>query len=385
MGPSTQQRIVLVLVGLVLMLAVLNACSPQRAWEAMLVLEDVRRGPLPSQLDAVTQPPSRSSVEYSCHEGTCMADIYRGGTPAAAGLVLVPGVTDQGKDDPRVVVFADTLARAGFAVLVPEITGLRQFRVSAININDVESAFIYLRNNIGLASNRRAGIGAFSYAVGPAMLAALEPAIASDVDFFVAVGGYHDLNDALNYFTTGYYREQDRWQYQRPRDAAKWIFVLSNLDYLDNERERNLLQLMALRKLANAQADVSDLVRELGDQGLSVYALLNNTNPERTPRLLEQLPAGVRSTIAALTLADKPLEHLHGEVLLIHGLDDDMIPYTESIALSKALADQPHHLYLVDGLIHVDVEPGLLDSITLWRAVDRLLALRDMPRAAKSH
>ena len=85
-----------------------------------------------------------------------------------------------------------------------------------------------------------------------------------------------------------------------------------------------------------------------------------------------------------MTLTDKPLERLHGEVLLIHGLDDDMIPYTESVALANALSGHAHNLYVVDGLMHVDLEPGLLDSITLWRAVDRLLTLRDMSRTTKS-
>ena len=381
MKRPTWQGYTLIGIAAALALALLISCSPQRAWEAVLVLEDIRGGALPSQLDAITQAPARVSIEYPCRQRVCLADVYHGRQPAAAGLVLVPGVTDQGKDDPRVVVFADTLARAGFTVLVPEVAGLRQFRVSIDNVVDIEAAFAQLRTNSGLAPERRAGIGAFSYAVGPAVLAALNPGITAEVDFFVAVGGYHDLSHALTFFTTGYYREGDAWRYRRPRDAAKWIFVLSNLHYLDNEQDREALRLMGRRKLANPNADVSALVNELGPQGLSVHELLDNTNPSRVPNLLARLPTGVREAIAALTLTDKPLARLRAEVLLIHGLDDDMIPYTESIALSEALGSQPHSLYLVDGLMHVDVEPGLLDSLTLWRAVERLLTLRDTPRA----
>jgi hypothetical protein len=42
---------------------------------------------------------------------------------------------------------------------------------------------------------------AFSYAAGPAILAALEAEIRERTGFILAVGGYHDLGQVLTFFT----------------------------------------------------------------------------------------------------------------------------------------------------------------------------------------
>jgi pimeloyl-ACP methyl ester carboxylesterase len=81
--------------------------------------------------------------------------------------------------------------------------------------------------------------------------------------------------------------------------------------------------------------------------------------------------------IDALDLANKDLTLLDARLLLIHGYDDSIIPYTESIALAAALPKEQARLYLVDGLAHVDLEPGLRSRFRLWRAIHALLVERD--------
>src|SRR3970282_281862 len=44
------------------------------------------------------------------------------------------------KDDPRLVAFATTLARARFLVLVPDVAGLRQLRVRAADAREIADA-----------------------------------------------------------------------------------------------------------------------------------------------------------------------------------------------------------------------------------------------------
>ncbi len=64
--------------------------------------------------------------------------------------------------------------------------------------------------------------------------------------------------------------------------------------------------------------------------------------------------------------------------MLIHGRDDEIIPYSESLALAAAAGEDKAELFLVDNLAHVDLGPGSLDDqLTLWRAAYRLLEERD--------
>ena len=121
----------------------LAACSPPRALEAARVLGDVAAGSGPSALKDSVPPPTRTSL--SDPDGRQpLGDLYWPGEDAAAVLVLVPGAAQRGKDDPRLTAFANTLARARFAVLVPEIGNLRTQRLSAEDARPIGAAIRYL-------------------------------------------------------------------------------------------------------------------------------------------------------------------------------------------------------------------------------------------------
>ena len=52
----------------------------------------------------------------------------------------------------------------------------------------------------------RFAVAAISYAVAPAILAALTQPGGERMALIVGIGGYHDLTAAITYLTTGYYR-----------------------------------------------------------------------------------------------------------------------------------------------------------------------------------
>ena len=56
------------------------------------------------------------------------------------------------------------------------------------------------------------------------------------------------------------------------------------------------------------------------------------------------------------------------------------MPYTERVALARALAPGRARLFLLEGLHHVDREIRGLDAWRMWRAVQAVLAQRDRDR-----
>lgn len=361
----------------VVMLLCGAACHPGRHYEAALVLADIASGDQPSRLKRSVPAPQRLTVDYLVNGHPRRGDLYRPQKETRAGLLLIPGVAEAGKDDPRLVTFATTLARAGFAVLVPDLPNLRQLRVSPTDVDEVVAAFAWLVADPARAPQGRAGMGAFSYAAGPALLAALDEAIRQQVQFVFAVGGYYDLPQVLTFFTTGYYRLEDQWKYLQPSDYGKWAFVASNIHLLNDVEDRRIFRRLTLRKLTDPAAPVGDLVPGLGSEGRALYAFVTNRDPRRARQLLAALPGAMQADVAALNVAGRDLSRLSARLILIHGLQDPMIPYVQSVALAGASPTGRARLFLVDGLDHVDVAPELPDRWRLWRAVALLLAARD--------
>jgi len=372
----TRTRTLLFLILMVASLQ-LTGCSPRRGWEAALVLADIAAGSTESRLKTTTPVPRREAVVFAVEERRYRGDLYLPAEETAAALLLLPGAAETGKDDPRLVAFATTLARARFNVLVPDIASLRQLKVNPGNVREFADALVWLASRPDLSPDGRAGMVAFSYAAGPAILAALEPPAQERTDFILAVGPYFDLRRTLTFFTTGCFQVGEKWRYLEPNAYGKWVFVLSNLDRLADPGDRERLRLMAERKKADLNAPLDDLAQGLTPEGKRLYAFITNRDVEKASQLIEGLPAGVRADIAALTLVGKALGRLQARLLLVHGTDDSIIPFSESLALAAALPKDKAHLFLVDGLAHVDLEPGLWSRLRLWRAIYLLLTERD--------
>jgi hypothetical protein len=115
----------------------------------------------------------------------------------------------------------------------------------------------------------------------------------------------------------------------------------------------------------------------LSREGKSVYTFITNADPEKVAELISKLPKTIQAEVSALSLVNKDLSNLKAKMILVHGLDDDIIHHTQSQALYKALPKRQADLHLVDNLVHVELKPGLVGSWRLLKAVTALLKERD--------
>ena len=359
---------------------VLAACGEQ-AGEARLLLQDIAAGWAPSELKRVTRPPERRDVAWRIDGRDGMGDLYLPADGALARMVLVPGLTEQGRRDPRITALAQTLARMRFAVLVPDIANLRRLRVGPEDSRAIADAAVALTGLPSGGAESPVGLAAVSYAVGPALIGALEPDAARHIGFLAAIGGYYDMTAVVTYLTTGRFRDgaEGDWRTGRPHGLAKWRFVAVNADQLEDPADRAAFTLIARRRVADPTAGIDDLAAGLGPDGIALLALLENRDPDSVPGLIAALPPALRSGFAALSPSRYDLTRLEARLILVHGRDDPAVPFTESIALAAAVPPGQADLFLLDGLDHVDFrsELGFGDQLVLLDAAQAVLAERN--------
>jgi len=255
------------------------------------------------------------------------------------GLLLNHGVIDTGKDDPRLVWLATLLARSGFVVMVPDFQGMRNFRVGTQDVEEIVGAFRYLGTLKRQVDTERLGMMSFSYGAGPTLIAAADPRIRAQVKFVASFGGYYDLRSVVSYLITGVYPDGDMGVKRSPPAAAKWLFMLRNLQLVENPRDRELLEKIARRKLRNERAQVEDFSSRLGEEGSLVYQLLVSRDPARVSRLLARIPLRLRRYLDDLS-PKRIVSDLEATLIIAHGEKDPMIPYEESVKLAQAFSEQ---------------------------------------------
>lgn len=349
-----------------------------RAWtayEALLLFGDLVEHPLPAAIDL--RPAARRLVaEFAVNGRVHRGDYYQPEGVSRAGIVFIPGAVETGKDDRRVVAFATALARARFSVLVPDVVALRQLRLLPETARDVADALSWMLAGPERAPQGRLGVITTSVAIGPALIALLDPPLSESVDFFVSIGGYHDLPRTLAYLTTGHYEAHGVSLRHAPKEYGKWVYALSNAPRLDDASERQAFEALARRKLRDPEAHVGTELAHLGPTGHAIHDFIVNTDPARSSLLLERFPDRLRADVAALDLSARDLQVIKARFILVHGLDDDLIPYGESIGLATALALGQARVFLLGGLLHVDIAPQFADGWRMWCALHAMLGER---------
>ncbi|KAB7623962.1 RNA methyltransferase [Alkalilimnicola sp. S0819] len=346
--------------GLMLLCATLAGCGHLERWGSAARLVAAMADAPPEAL-----PTPAREVSYPGEARRYRADLYPAAGEARAALVLVHGFTRHGKSDPQLRRFAGQLAQARFQVLVPQIPGLTRFSVSREDVDAITASLAFLAEH----SELRQGLAAISYSVGPAMLAAM--AEGAEAEFILAIGGYHDLVEVIRFATTGH--DALGAAAGAPNELGRWLILASHAAQLPRDEDAELLRRIARRKLTARWADISDLRAQLTPAGQRVLALVNNRDPERVAPLIAGLPAVLQREIRALDLAHRDLSTLQACLVLIHGEDDPVIPPSHSVALAAAAAPGRARLFVVSGIGHVDVQPGLADAFSLWRAAVALL------------
>ena len=355
----------------------LTGCVTAESWEATRLLEDIDAAGTPSALKEETPEPQRTTERYAVGARWNVADFYHPRQPIGGALVLVPGFTPEGKDDPRVVELARSLARTRFLVMVPEVPGSRAQQVRLEDAETIADALRHLKASRPEAAGRATGAVAISYAVGLAALAALEVAEEAPLDFLVGVGGYYDSAAVVTYATTGRFRlpGSRRWESGRPLDSAKWIFLATNAAVLEDDADRRRLQALGERCFEGCAPDVAALGHELGLEGRALLDLIANRDPARVPSLVAALPEAVQQQMARLSLSQHDLSALAGRLVLVHGRLDPLIPYSESMALARAVPGSA--LFLIDGFSHITPEGvGWGGQLQLVDAIQAVLARR---------
>lgn len=306
-------------------------------------------------LSWVTATPSVRSLQIPSGAGTITADLYFLPNGRKRGAILLThGIIEAGKDDPRLIRFAHALARTGFAVLVPELKGMKSLKVLMSDVEDIVVSFRYLAALHDLVDEEKVGLLGFSYAAGPTLMSAANPEIRKRVKFVASFGGYYDPINVIRFITTGYYEYGEERGVLKPEPYGKWVFFINNLDYVESLKDRSLLEKIFTLEQEGKREKIKPYSEQLSPQGASLYELLINHDPRRVEALVEKIDPRVRGYLEKLSMAPV-MPSIQAYLIIGHGTTDPLIPYTESLRLADAAPDKRKvHMAILRLFSHVD-------------------------------
>ena len=314
--------------------------------------------PRGGSLSWVSSQPTVSHISIPGGDREIGADLYYVQDEGQrAAILLTHGIIETGKEDPRLIRFAYSLARAGFVVLIPELRGMKSLRILLSDVDDIVASFRFLASLNDQVDREKMGLLGFSFGAGPTLMAASRPSIRSQVDFLACFGGYFDPINVIRFITTGYYEYQGEEGHHKPEPYGKKIFFLNNLDYVQSERDRRILRAIFTNEVMerkNERKEIRPLLGRLSPEGLALYELLVNEDPKRVDGLIRRTDRRFQDYLDRLSMG-RVVPSVEAYLIIGHGTSDPIIPYTESLRLADAVKDKSKvHLAILNLFAHMD-------------------------------
>jgi len=277
-----------------------------------------------------------AEVAYSCGDRDIVANLYRPNDQRRhSSLIMAHGAIKGGKDDRALWFAGQSLARAGYVVLVPQLDYLSKFRLHRDDIEVLVTGFQYLTKQE--FNNGKIGMFGVCLSAPLVLLAATEPSINRDVAVVSSWGGFYNINDWLQAVISERYIDAGRAKPWRPRtvlteETPKWLIEL-----LPDLSDR-----VCIGKMLRGNSTDS-AKSNLTPSGQAMYELLTNRDPERVKDLWARLDPRIRQALNSLSPHTK-MAQLKTKIAIIHTFTDDVIPWVESCKLAGAIEDV-HKIY----------------------------------------
>lgn len=289
---------------------------------------------------------------------------HRGRLP---GWLVLHGLTRTGTNHPGLHRFTTALAASGSLVFVPEIPEWRDLRVApALTIETIRSAVRALQKRDDVV-HERVGLLGFSFGATQALIAATDPEIAAMLHGMAAWGGYADVGALFEFGMTGTHQLDGITYRIQPDPYGSWIMAGNYLTSVpghegDGEvaHEVQALAIAAGDTGFYAWDPVFDAQKHEARQRLrpaqrelfDMIAPLTTDTADPSPRKLELGRALAAAAVRVDPLLDPQpfLSRTTVPVLLAHGRDDRVIPFTQSILLQRSIPSAVLRRCTVTGL-----------------------------------
>src|ERR687898_424423 len=281
-------------------------------------------------------------------------------------IFLVNGAVREGRKLPEVRNLAEGFARAGYLVVVPDLPGLTEARITPQTADATTHVAREISGRHDVEDGKVALVGVSTGAT-LALLAAEDPALRGKISLVAGVAPYSNIKTVLNIATTGHYRLPDGGLVRyEVIPFLSYVVARSLVATLPSGEDRRTLaaELGAagresphpLSGLRSRQTD------DLGPGAKSVVGLLANRDPKRFEALYAALPDETRQDLEELS----PLAgtgKISVPVELATGPHDKYFPPSQSYGLVRIAPER--RVTVTGALDHAELNVSLEDMQAL--------------------
>ena len=263
--------------------------------------------------------------------------IYYSSKNTKKTIIIFLGASPDGEKHKAVNLLAKNLASLGYNVFIPRIPPLKQLNISNENIEWMTHIYKLIQSRDDVNADNIIGFG-ISYGGGMLLKASLEKEFqANPLKSIYLYGAGCNAKTILNFITNGEFSVNGDVKKITPHDWGLTVFFhhfIDEIDFgFDNKKIKEVIQLRV-----NGQKEESNKkMKLLNLQEFNIaHAITTGKINKEVQDIVSEILKNKAEYIKDLS-CKRVCDSVETKVFILHGANDNMIPYTESIQLDQLL------------------------------------------------
>ncbi len=250
-------------------------------------------------------------------------------------LILYPGASPFAEEHPSMIFLASALANSGFNVYIPRIPLLKELDISEKNVEWFQCAYNQLLSRDDVKDTKVSCMGV-SYGGAILLKSSLTGPMREDPPHSITTyGTIYDVQTSLDFLINGQIKIKGKQVTIKPHE---WGLVVCFHNFLnsidigyDTSKIEYILQLRVQDKHEEVQAEVEQLD---GKDKALITDILNSNISSEVKRIIDIIFKEKMDVLDGIS-PQKWCGDITSKVYVMHGANDNMVPYTQSVELSE--------------------------------------------------
>jgi len=248
-------------------------------------------------------------------------------------FILFPGASPFAEEHPGMIGLATTIMNLGYNVFIPRIPPLKALSIKSENIEWFAKAYEQILRRDDVDQTKVAIIG-ISFGGSLLLKATLDEKIKSNPPLSMLMyGSCFNLESGLNFLLSG------EIGHITPNDWGLTVFFHNFINDVETGFDTTAIQLVLAARVADKLDEVERLKAALNEHDLLLInsILMANCTPQ-VVKIAHQIIESQKDSLNEVSPSSF-YKKITMKIFIMHGANDSMVPYTESVKLGENLTN----------------------------------------------